>query len=220
MPASGATGAWVDKDLNIAVYQDGAWSFLVPQVGWRCWVADEAVLLVWQGAPTYWTAIQGGDTLAKLGINTAADDTNRLSVKSDAVLLSHDDVTPGTGDMRTALNKSAAAKDVGFVFQTGFSTRALAGLFGDDNYTVKVSPDGATFHQAMVADKDTGQVSFPQGIRDQASGQLGCFYVPSTVKEMWRIDAEPRGDAAHLHHLVEERVHDHAHRGQSAGNLH
>src|ERR1700682_3996813 len=46
----------------------------------------------------------GNGTLTKLGINTAADTTNRLALKFNAALFSHDDVTPGTGDMRIVLN--------------------------------------------------------------------------------------------------------------------
>src|SRR5581483_10258991 len=100
----------------------------------------------------------GFSNLGKLGINTTADNTNRLAVKSDAILLSHDDVTPGTGDLRITINKSAAGKDAGFTFQDGFSTRALFGLLGDDNFTIKVSPDGSAFHQGMSIDKSTGHV--------------------------------------------------------------
>jgi hypothetical protein len=103
----------------------------------------------------------GNGALTKLGILTAADNTNRLAVKSDAVLLSHDDVTPGSGDLRITLNKSAASKDSAFVFQHGFSTRALFGLLGDDNFTVKVTPDGSTFYTAITIDKSSGKASFP-----------------------------------------------------------
>src|SRR5262245_15432660 len=52
--------------------------------------------------------LAGNGTLTKLGILTAADNTNRLALKSNGALFSHDDVTPGTGDMRIVLNKSAA----------------------------------------------------------------------------------------------------------------
>lgn len=66
----------------------------------------------------------GLPNLPPLGVLTTADGANRLAVKSDGVLLSHDDVTRGSGDMRVALNKSAAGNDLGFVFQQAFSTRA------------------------------------------------------------------------------------------------
>lgn len=143
--ASGATGAWATKDLNVAVLIDGAWRFLVPRLGWLAWVEDENKLLLWTGLA--WGDFLGSlasaysGALLKLGINTAADNTNRLALKSDAVLLSHDDVTPGTGDMRVTLNKSAAAKDAAFSLQDGFSIRALFGLLADNDFTLKVSAD-------------------------------------------------------------------------------
>ena len=129
---SGATGAWDDKDLNIAVRLDGAWTFLVPKDGWICWVEDSGSLFVW--VTSAWvdfgaasglvgsSSLEDGSIL-ELGVNTASSTTNRLAVKSDAVLFSHDDVTPGTGDLRVTLNKSAAGKDAGFTFQDAFSTR-------------------------------------------------------------------------------------------------
>lgn len=154
---SSATGAWAGWDQGIAVYQSGAWVRYAPKVGWQCFVADEAALLVYVGAPGYW--IDAATASAMLGINTTADATNRLALKSDAALFSHDDVTPGTGDMRITLNKSAAAKDLGFVFQDNWSMRALFGLLGDDNFTVKVTPDGSTFNTAFSVDKNTGAAS-------------------------------------------------------------
>lgn len=161
--ASGGSGAWDGWDLSIAYYVDGAWMKLVQQVGWRVWIADESLLAVWNGNAWVDAGMTaealGNGSLSVLGINTAGDATNRLAVKSDAALFSHDDVTPGTGDIRLAVNKGAADKDAGFVFQTGFSTRALFGLFGDDDWTVKVSPDGSTFHTGIVIDKDNGAVA-------------------------------------------------------------
>ena len=48
--ASSATGDWAGWDLNIALWTDGAWLRLPPRTGWRTWVEDEALLLVWTGA--------------------------------------------------------------------------------------------------------------------------------------------------------------------------
>ncbi len=117
------------------------------------------MLLLWISSGSGWKELLNSGILTKLGVNTTANSTNRLSVKSDAVLLSHDDVTPGTGDLQAVLNKSAAAKDAGFVFQDSFSTRALFGLLGDDDFTLKVSPDGSSFATAIVVDKADGSVS-------------------------------------------------------------
>jgi hypothetical protein len=117
--------------------------------------------------------------LSKLGILTAADATNRLAVKSDAILFSHDDVTPGMGDLRVTLNKSAAGKDAGFIFQDGFSTRALFGLLADDDFTVKVTPDVSVFHIGFTVDRNTGQMKLP--IAPKFSAYCSCSRVAAAV---------------------------------------
>jgi hypothetical protein len=172
--ASGATGAWAGKDLNVAAWQDGAWIFYPPKAGWLAFVASRSEAHLWTGsawAPLA-SVIGALANLAGLGILTTADTTNRLAVKSDAALFSHNDVTPGTGDMRIAVNKSAAGKDAGFTLQDAFSTRAIFGLLGDDNFTIKVSPDGASFHQGVSVDKSTGHVGL-NGFTADANNGLG-----------------------------------------------
>jgi hypothetical protein len=158
--AASPTGDWAGHADEISIWLDGAWRFFVPGVGWVAWVVDEGVLLAWSGSA--WVdalaAISAFQNLALLGVRTTADANNRLAVKSNGVLLSHDDVTPGTGDLRVTLNKSAAAKDAGFIFQDAFSTRALFGLLGDANFTIKVSPDGSAFKTAIIIDKTTGHI--------------------------------------------------------------
>lgn len=162
---SGATGAWAGKDLNVATWIDGAWLFLVPREGWIAWVEDENLLFVWNG--TAWTdlATAGGFVLASelatdletgeydlLGINGAtADTTNRLAVNTPAVLFNR-----GTDDIVVKLNKQAAADDAAFSLQTNFSTRLLFGTLGNDDTSLRVSPDGSTFYDALVIDKDDG----------------------------------------------------------------
>ena len=47
---AGATGAWTNKDGQIAAWQDGAWAFYTPGEGWLAWVIDEARLLVRRGS--------------------------------------------------------------------------------------------------------------------------------------------------------------------------
>ncbi|WP_168202916.1 MULTISPECIES: DUF2793 domain-containing protein [unclassified Tardiphaga] len=160
--AAAAGGAWAGQGHAIASFQDGAWAFLAPKRGWCVWSVADAVMMVFDGA--IWRDLRSLalDNAAHVGINTRANAGNRLSVKSDAVLLSQDDVTPGSGDMRLTLNKAAAERDVGVIFQDGFSTRALFGNLGDDNFTVKVSPDGSGFFTALSIDKSNGQVTLQQ----------------------------------------------------------
>ncbi|MEO1251551.1 MAG: DUF2793 domain-containing protein [Pseudomonadota bacterium] len=162
LPAAPSGADWQTfSEGNIAVYQDGAWSEIIAREGWRAWVSDEDVLVAFDGAA--WGVVSGGgggggETAEKFGVNSTADASNRLSVKSDAVLFSHDDVTPGSGDAQVKINKQGAGGTASHLFQTGFSGRAELGLTGDDDFHVKVSANGAAWNEAMIIDKDTGNV--------------------------------------------------------------
>ncbi len=48
--AASATGAWSGKSGSVAAFQDGAWAFYQPRAGWIAFVADEAVVLAWNGS--------------------------------------------------------------------------------------------------------------------------------------------------------------------------
>ncbi|SNT39845.1 DUF2793 domain-containing protein, partial [Antarctobacter heliothermus] len=114
--ASGATGDWSGWDLNVALWTDGTWLRLPPRNGWRAWVEDEGLLLVWDGST--WSDILPSElqNLDLLGINATADTTNRLSVSATAILLSHD----GAGH-QVKINKAAAGNTASLLYQTGFS---------------------------------------------------------------------------------------------------
>lgn len=192
------TGAWVGHANHIAAWQDGAWQFSVPKAGWLAYVIDERALLAWDG--TAWVdalaAIATFQNLALLGVNTSADAINRLAVKSDAVLLSHDDVTPGTGDMRVNVNKAGTAKDAGFVFQTGWSTRALFGLLGDEHFQIKVSPDGANFRRAIDIDNASGHV----GLGTSADANNGVSAKLNTA--LWTAKTAGEGGTGDLRYTL------------------
>jgi len=44
------TGLFAGHDDHIAHFTAGDWSFYPPRAGWTCFVADEAVLLGWNGS--------------------------------------------------------------------------------------------------------------------------------------------------------------------------
>lgn len=173
IPASVATGAWASHEDEIAAWLDGAWEFFSPQEGWLAWPRDEDKLFIYDGSAwvDFFSAIDlaGGD-LKLLGINGAADTTNRLTVSTPSVLLNRE-----TDDINVTLNKEAAADDARLTFQTGFSTRALFGLLADDDFTIKVTPDGSTFNTALIADKDDGMVSMPQHSKFSATSNFDNF---------------------------------------------
>lgn len=155
---------WSTMDAGaIAVFQDGAWTEIAAVDGLCAFVTDEAALIVFSGG--VWTEISASvENAPFIGVNTTADTTNRLSVKSDAVLFSHDDVTPGTGDMRQTINKSATAKTASVIFQNAASARAEIGLLGDEDLTLKVTADGSTWTTALVVDKDDATINSVQGL--------------------------------------------------------
>lgn len=157
--AAGGTGAWAGRDLVVAAFQDAAWAFYPPREGWTAWVADEDLLVVWDGSAWVVASSGGGGSVnptSLVGVNATADAANRLTVASPASLFNHD----GAGH-QIKVNKAAAADTASLLFQTGFSGRAEMGLTGDDDYHFKVSADGTTWLEAITIDKDTGEVTFP-----------------------------------------------------------
>jgi hypothetical protein len=161
------SGAFTGKDNEIGHYADGGWLFYPPQAGWTCFVADEQALLVFDGDA--WVAAidaLGGvselQNLTRLGVGTAADATNPFAAKlNNASWTARTDGEGGNGDLRYKLNKEAAGKTLSLLMQSGSSGRAEIGLTGDDDFHFKVSADGATWREAILIDKDTGEVSFP-----------------------------------------------------------
>ena len=168
-------GAWAGLAGQVVRYADGIWTGAAPRAGWLAWLVDEADLYVFDGAA--WTSLRRALTalqsVGRLGINTAADASNRLAVKSDSALLTWDDATPGTGDMRVSVNRKSAARDAALVFETGYAARALMGNLGSDDFTLKVSPDGAAFATALTASARTGGIDF-------ASAETALAAAPTT----------------------------------------
>jgi hypothetical protein len=140
--AASALGAWSGQDGRIAAWQDGAWSFHTPREGWLCWIADEDILVVFNGAGWTGAATQNA---ARLGVNTTADATNRLAVASSAVLFSH-----AGDDVRLKLNRDSSADAASLLFQTAWSGRAEIGCLGTDDFVFKTSPDGAAFSTGLT----------------------------------------------------------------------
>ncbi|HBR99392.1 MAG TPA: hypothetical protein DD979_18745 [Gammaproteobacteria bacterium] len=192
--AVGATGAWAGKDGQIAAWQENVWMFYGPQEGWLAWVSDEGQLYAWSG--TAWVQVSDSDmqNIPMLGLNTTADVTNRLAVSSPATLFSHE----GNGH-QIKVNKNAAADTASLLFQTGWSGRAEMGTAGNDDFSVKVSPDGAAWNEAMVIDKDTGNIGFGT-ITPQA--KVHCVADNGRAFLMTGDAADGSGDSAHGAMLV------------------
>jgi hypothetical protein len=201
--ASGATGLWTGWDLNVAFWVDGAWTRLVPREGWLAWVADEDLLLGFDG--NAWVVTGGGGvSLADLadgaadllGVNTAADGINRLAVRSNNALLTAVSVGDGgTGSARQVVNKEAVGDTASVLFQTSFSGRAEVGTVGSDGLLVRVSPDGSSWLTGFAV-PSTGQlckgsdVNVPIGSRNAAIQVHGTDFHTSTLAfGRWTTDA-------------------------------
>jgi hypothetical protein len=179
--AASPTGAWAGQAGKLAAFQDDAWAFYAPHEGWIAWIGDEAAPRAFDGSA--WVAITGTTTtvnpVAMVGVNATADATNRLSVSSPASLFNHE----GAGH-QVKINKAAPADTASLLFQTGFSGRAEYGLAGDDDFHVKVSPDGSTWHEAIVVDKDTGEVSFPNTSLGGGGGGSGDLVAANNLSDV------------------------------------
>ncbi len=161
IPASGATGDWAGKDGQIAAFQDNAWVFHQPREGWLVWIEDEGILLIWRGSNWSPVSEEIMNPTSLVGVNTTADATNRLSVSSPNSLFTHE----GAGH-QLKVNKNTSGDTSSVLFQTNYSGRAEFGTTGDDDFHVKVSPDGSTWRDAILIDKDTGEVSLPSTTPD------------------------------------------------------
>lgn len=161
--ASGGTGAWAGWDLNVALWVDGAWLRLPPRAGWRAWIEDEGVLLLYDGSTWIGTTPASLQNLALLGLGTTADAANPFSAKLNAALWTAKTIAEGgTGDLFYTMNKEAAGDDLGLTLQTGYVTKSLVGLFGSDKFRLAVSSDGSSFFDGLIIDNTNGIVDQPR----------------------------------------------------------
>ncbi len=158
----GGQGAWSGQDGMIASFDQDVWLFYAPKPGWCMYVIDTSILKVFEGPG--WRLL-GGNLLENLtGFGLGMDASNApFSAKLNAALWTALYAADGgTGDIRQTLNKETPANDAGLIFQTGFATRALLGLFGTNHPRLSVTQDGSNFLDGLVVNGDTGIVDQPQ----------------------------------------------------------
>ncbi len=167
MLPAGATGAdWAGRAAGTLMrYEAGGWSVLPAPLGMMVYLVDEAIVVV--NSATGWTSIAppvSYQNIPLLGVGATASASNPLTVNANGSLFSA--TTPqygGTGDVRIYVSKASAANTASVLFQDNFSARAEVGLTVDDQFHINVSADGANWKQALIIDRTSGQVSFPQG---------------------------------------------------------
>ena len=151
VPAPPSTGLWAGNDGNLVAYQDGAWEAYPPETGWLAWVEADGALAIYDGAD--WVTLGPATELDSLGINAVADQNNRLILSANASLFDHE----GAGH-QLKINKATDADTGSLVFQTAYQGYAEMGLAGNNDFNVKVSPDGQTFLNAILIRHDNGNV--------------------------------------------------------------
>lgn len=164
--AGEGAGVWEGRGSTIAHWQSPTWTYFQPRAGWISWIADEELLLVFDGDA--WRSFPGN--FGSLGINAAADELNRLAVGGLASLF---DGREGGHSLK--VNKAISGASANVVWQTGYSGRAELGLLGSDDLQLKVSPDGNTWENAITVDRTSGNVGLgrsPGAARLEVSGGI------------------------------------------------
>ena len=90
-------------------------------------------------------AVTGVATAPQIGVNTTPNSTRRLSVQSEESQFSHN------GSSHTLrINKSSGLNDAKVQFSNALSARAEMGLIGSTDTTLRTSPDGSTWNDALT----------------------------------------------------------------------
>ncbi|NOE27165.1 DUF2793 domain-containing protein [Ruegeria sp. HKCCD6157] len=163
------TGDWTGHAGELAAWLDDAWHFVTPDIGWRAWDEAAGDLKYWTG--TAWAPLPvSTQNLDGVGVATNSDSTNRLSVRSPATLLSHEG-----GGHQLKINKASADDTASLLFQSNWTGHAEMGLSGTTGFSIKVSPDGGNWIEAMTFDPVAGTVSgaaVQADASDTTSGRL------------------------------------------------
>ena len=172
--------AWAGQPGMLAQWDGSGWLFVAPQTGWRAWLRSSGSLGVFDG--TGWIQTEASQTVDGLGIQASWDATNRLAVSAQASLFSH----AGQGH-QVKVNKAGASDTASLLYQSDWTGHAEMGLAGNNDFAIKVSPDGANWTDAMVVDAATGTVrgaAVQSSATDLAAGKLAqaaLTYGPGNV---------------------------------------
>ncbi len=125
-------GDWIGQGSNMAVYVDGAWTFLVPQAGWRVWDQNSAQLKIFTGS--IWMVVGG----AEHGLEF-------VTVKADHQIVS--------GDFN---DTSLVIKDRDLVF--GITARVLMPLPSGQKWRCGVGADAGRYGSYIGGDKESTNI--------------------------------------------------------------
>lgn len=173
---AGGTGDWAGHDSEIALFENGTWRFFVPRAGWRAYVVNRDVMVIYDGAE--WSELDGAELedVETFGLGMTSQPDTPFAAKLNAALWTAlYQADGGTGDLIATYNKETSADDVGLVFQQDFVTRALLGLFGSDDLRLATTQDGSTFFDGFIINSATGIVDQPRLPRFKAVTNFDNF---------------------------------------------
>jgi hypothetical protein len=158
-----ATGAWAGWEGSIALFDDNAWRRLIPQEGWLLWNVAASEFQRFDGSDV--GHARGG---RGRGLRLGRD---RGAGRGDAGGRDQPACGRGAGGAADACRRRAPAEDQQgrggrdrlVLFQSDWSGRAEMGLAGEDDFSFKVSPDGAAWHTALT-------IAAADGIPDLRAG--------------------------------------------------
>lgn len=157
---------------QLAIFENGDWVFQAPQPGWRIFDQSNDQSRIYTGS--IWRVDEAEDlnsytgslaNLSSLGVGTTANANTVFAVQGDYSLFN------GTPSHSLAVNRGQNTDTASVIFQTGFTGRAEIGLTGDDNLTIRMSPDGQTWSTASTIDA--------QGALSSQSFRSGKITVPA-----------------------------------------
>lgn len=151
------TGVWAGQAGKLAMWENGAWDFFVPQTGWQLWDQSSGSLRVYDGVG-WQAAFADLDDVNGLGIGAGFDPVNRLVVASEASLF-----TNTGGGHQIKVNKAAALDTASLLFQSGFTGHAEMGLAGDNCFALKTSANGSTWLDVMRFDPTAQSITLAPG---------------------------------------------------------
>jgi len=176
------TGDWAFEPGKLAWWSNGGWAFVPPEPGWRVYNLADDTLYAMSTAQVWTPLSAGADPATELqgielfGLGVTADTSNPFHAKLNSGLwTARTPAEGGDGNVLVKVNKTDAAHDAGYVFQSNFVTRAIAGLFGSDRFRIAVSLDGVTFRDGISIDDATGIVIQPQLPRFKAYTNFDNF---------------------------------------------
>lgn len=119
--------------------------------------SDDFQLSVSPDGSAFHQALSVDKDTGNVGLAGATADANNALIIGGANVLHAN----SAGSVSYNFSKNVVGSNAAMSFQNNFSTRAQFGLLGNDDFTIRVSPDGSNFNDAIVVNRTTGEVTFP-----------------------------------------------------------